>query len=181
MLLEHPDPNPPKPVATFEPHAAPNGLAFSRGDGFGFEGQAFVALFGDLMPNTTRTATPVGYKIVRVDVDTGEVTDFAVNRIVGPASKLPHDGFERPSHCEFGPDGALYVVDWGEIEVAPEVGGVRMQAGTGTLWRIRRTRASVAFHPPPARTVPLYAFLYYLPGLLVLGGIVALIVRLLRR
>ena len=23
----------------------------------------------------------------------------------GRGSKLPHDGFERPSHCTFGPDG----------------------------------------------------------------------------
>jgi hypothetical protein len=32
---------------------------------------------------------PAGYKIVRVDGRTGEVFDFAVNKIVGPASKLP--------------------------------------------------------------------------------------------
>ena len=181
VLAEHPDPSPPTPVATFEPHVGANGLAFSGDARFGFEGEAFVALFGDLMPNTTRAATPRGYKIVRVDVATGEQQDFAVNRIVGPASKLPHDGFERPSHCEFGPDGALYVVDWGEIDVAPEAGGVRMQAGSGTLWRIRRTKSSVGVGAPQPRTVPLYAFLYYVPVALVLGGLVALVAWLLRR
>ena len=41
--------------------------------------------------------------------DSVRVVDFAVNRIEGPASKLPHAGFERPSHCAFGPDGMLYV------------------------------------------------------------------------
>ena len=181
LLAEHPDPDPPKPVATFEPHVGSNGLAFSRGTEFGFDGDAFVCLFGDLNPNTTRGPKPVGYAVVRVDVRTGEVHDFAVNRIVGPASKLPHDGFERPSHCEFGPDGALYVVDWGEIEIAPEVGGVRMQAGTGTLWRIRRTGTSVGVTPPRPRTVPLYAFLFYVPAVLAMVAVLALLVWLFLR
>ncbi|MDP9357067.1 MAG: hypothetical protein M3R02_17625, partial [Chloroflexota bacterium] len=75
--------------------------------------------------------------MVRVDTRNRQVVDFVVNKIAGPASKLPHEGFERPSHCQFGPDGALYVVDWGEIEIAPEAGGIRMQLETGTLWRIR--------------------------------------------
>lgn len=180
VILDHPDPSPPRPLATFQPHSGPNGLDFSRDPEFGFEGDAFVCLFGDLMPNTTRTAVPAGYKVVRVDIRTGEVTDFAVNKIVGPASKLPHDGFERPSHCCFGPDGALYVVDWGEIEVAPEVGGVRMQAETGTLWRIRRTGGPRGERPPTPRTVPLYAFLYYLPLLAVVAGVGAAIWWLVR-
>jgi hypothetical protein len=76
-----------------------------------FAGDGFVALFGDLMPVTTRRIAPAGFKVVRVDMQTRCVVDFAVNRIAGPASKLPHEGFERPSHCQFGPDGALYVVD----------------------------------------------------------------------
>jgi glucose/arabinose dehydrogenase len=171
VLAEHPDPSPPKPFVSFEPHAAPNGLAFSSDAAFGFEGDAFVALFGDLNPNTTRQATPAGFRIARVDMRRGEVVDFAVNKIVGPASKLPHGGFERPSHCEFGPDGALYVVDWGEIKIAPEAGGVRMKEGTGTLWRIRRVPgARVSVRPPEPRTVPLYVFLFYIPLLLILAA-----------
>lgn len=66
------------------------------------------------------------------------IVDFAVNKIAGGASVLPHEGFERPSHCEFGPDGALYVVDWGEMVPAPERGGVEIRVETGVLWRIRR-------------------------------------------
>src|SRR5437867_776293 len=88
---------------------------------------------------TAASMRPAGFKVVRVDLDIGLVEDFAVNKMAGPASKLPHAGFERPSHCQFGPDAALYIVDWGEIEIAPERGGVRMQLGTGTLWCIRRT------------------------------------------
>jgi glucose/arabinose dehydrogenase len=158
VLEVHPDPDPPKPYVTFAPHAAANGFSFSRSEAFGFAGDAFVALFGDLAPVTTaRLAAPVGYKVVRVDMGSRSVVDFAVDKIAGPASKLPHAGFERPSDCEFGPDGALYVVDWGEIEIAPEAGGVRMQAGSGTLWRIRRTTtAPVGGRPPKPTRVPFY-------------------------
>lgn len=123
LIANHPNPNPPKPFATFADHAGVNGLDICRDPGFGFEGDAFVALFGDIAPVTARPGTPRGFKVVRVDTRTGEVFDFAVNRIAGPANILPHKGMERPSHCQFGPDGALYIVDWGEIRMAPEVGG----------------------------------------------------------
>ncbi|HEU5097783.1 MAG TPA: hypothetical protein VFU22_01980 [Roseiflexaceae bacterium] len=42
-------------------------------------------------------------------------------------------------HCQFGPDGALYVVDWGEIHIAPERGGPRGE------------------RPPEPMKVPVYA------------------------
>ena len=127
-----PNPKPPKPLVSFKPHTAANGVSFSHSSTFGFEGDAFVALFGDIAPITTpRLAAPRGFKVVRVDMRKRKIVDFAVNKIAGPASQLRHGGFERPSHCAFGPDGALYVVDYGKIQIAPEVGGVRMVAGHG--------------------------------------------------
>ena len=162
VLAHHPDPNPPKPFVTFAPHAAPNGVSFASNPQFGFEGDAFVALFGDLSPITTHTtSTPAGFKVARVDMKSQRVVDFAVNKIAGPASKLPHAGFERPSHCAFGPDGALYVVDWGEIEIAPEAGGIRMKAGTGTLWRIRPTGSPKGQEPPRPLVLPVYGIQFY--------------------
>lgn len=134
-----------------------------------------VACFGDVAPVTTpRLATPAGFKVMQVDMRSGAVVDFAVNRIAGPASKLPRAGFERPSHCAFGPDGALYVVDWGEIEIAPEVGGLRMKQGTGMLWRIRRTAG-----PRGERPLPLYAVqaLAMLAAMLGLATICAWLIR----
>jgi hypothetical protein len=90
-------------AVSFAPHAAANGLTTSSDPAFGFAGDAFVALFGDVAPITTRPLTPVGYKVVRVDLGTREIVDFAVNRIEDPASKLPHNGFERPcSHRRRG-------------------------------------------------------------------------------
>ena len=158
VLASFPDPSPPKPVASFQTHAAANGLDFSPGEDFGFQGQAFVALFGDLAPVTTvRQVVPAGFKVVRVDVESGAIADFAVNRVQGPASKLFHGGFERPSHCAFGPDGALYVVDFGEIKIAPEKGGIRIKQGTGALWRIARVPGGPAGElPQPATEVPFY-------------------------
>jgi hypothetical protein len=103
----------------------------------------------------------VGFKVVRVDLERREIVDFAVNRIQGPASKLPHDGFERPSHVAFGPDGAMYVTDFGEIDIAPEKAGIRIQAGSGSLWRIRRVRGAPAGdRPRPSKRVPFYALQY---------------------
>jgi hypothetical protein len=156
VLAEHPDPHPPKPFATFPMHSGPNGVGCCRDAAFGFLGDAFVALFGDLTPVTARLPEPAGFKVVRVDTDTGEVVDFAVNKINGPASRLPHAGMERPSHCQFGPDGSLYVVDFGEVSIAPEKGGIRVWEGTGALWRSRRTEGPSGQEPPTARVVPSY-------------------------
>ncbi len=170
VLAEHPTPNPPKPFVTFAPHVGINGVDFCRDDAFGFAGDAFVALFGDIAPVTARPLKPAGFKVSRVDMRAREIVDFAVNKIAGSASKLPHSGFERPSHCPFGPDGALYVVDWGQIEIAPERGGIRMKARSGALWRIRRTEGPRGERPKKPLVVPLHAFQY----LLALVGVVAL-------
>jgi glucose/arabinose dehydrogenase len=157
VLAEFPEPEPPRPFVSFQPHAAANGLAFSHDERFGFVGDAFVALFGDLAPLTTaRLAAPVGFKVVRVDMQERRVVDFAVNSYAGPASQLPHQGFERPSHCAFGPDGALYVVDFGKISIAPEAGGVRMPDGAGALWRIWRSADATGQAPPQPEKPPVY-------------------------
>ncbi|MFL5779013.1 MAG: hypothetical protein ACJ761_08740, partial [Chloroflexota bacterium] len=182
VLAEFPEADPPKPVVSFEPHSASNGIAISPGGDFGFEGDAFVALFGDLAPITTpRLTTPVGFKVVRVELEARRIVNFAVNPIAGPASKLPHDGFERPSHCAFGPDGALYVTDFGEIEIAPEKAGIRIQAGSGSLWRVRRDssepRGSV---PPEPRAVPFY-LAQYAVWIGILAGLVAALTWAARR
>lgn len=144
-----------------------------------------MVLFGDLAPITTpRLMTPFGFKVIRVDLERREIVDFAVNRIQGPASKLPHDGFERPSHCAFGPDDALYVSDFEEIDIAPEKGGIRIQAGTGTLWRIRRDASTPAGDRPPEPVeVPFYLAQYalWIAGLAALLAAVALEIRRLVR
>lgn len=112
-----------------------------------------MALFGDAAPITTRRIMPAGFKVVRIDMTSQRIVDFAVNKIAGGASVLPHEGFERPVHCEFGPDGNLYVVDWGEMVPAPERGGVEIRVDTGVLWRIRRRSGTPVGDAPRAPLV----------------------------
>jgi glucose/arabinose dehydrogenase len=158
VLAEFPNPNPPKPLVSFQTHSAANGFDFSRDPSFGFEGDAFVACFGDLAPITTvtRAVYTAGFDVVRVDMKRGTVHDFAVNKRTGPGSKLFHGGFERPSYCKFGPDGALYVVDFGIIHIAPEAGAIRQQMESGTLWRVRRVQGPQGEEPPKPASIPIY-------------------------
>ncbi|BDP43536.1 hypothetical protein DAETH_35050 (plasmid) [Deinococcus aetherius] len=132
---------PPKPAALLGVHSSSNGIDFGRG-AFGYAGEAFVAQFGDLAPGVGKVLGPVGYKVVRVDVATGRVEDFAVNRGPenGPASRLGGGGFERPVDVRFTPAGdALYVVDFGVMTTTKK--GQIPQPNTGVLWRITREGA----------------------------------------
>lgn len=139
LLAKHPG-KPAQPVATFAPHSASTGLDFSRSSAFGYRGQAFVAQLGDVTPATGVVQTPPGYKVVRVDVGSGSVSDFVWNKAAapGPASKVGGAGLERPVDVQFDRTGeAMYVVDFGVI-TTPLIPNPRK--GTGVLWRITRDR-----------------------------------------
>lgn len=135
-LIEPPG-KPPRPAALLGVHSSSNGLDFSRSMAFGHVGEAFVAQFGDMAPGVGKVLSPVGFKVVRVDVATGVVEDFAVNRDPhGPASKTGSGGLERPIAARFSPDGtALYVVDFGVMTIGEDP---QPKEGTGVLWRITR-------------------------------------------
>ena len=136
VLQIHPQ-TPPDPVAEFGVHSSANGFDFSRSSAFGFEGEAFVALFGDMASNVGKVLAPVGFKIVRVNVGNGVVRDFAVNKgkTNGPASFLGSGGLERPVAVKFSADGrSLYVVDFGILTMS-DTGPSAVQ-GSGSIWRI---------------------------------------------
>jgi hypothetical protein len=142
VLAEHPN-APPRPAAKLGVHSSSNGIDFPRSDSFGHAGQVFIAQFGDMAPKVGKVMGPVGYKVVRVDVGTGVVHDFAANKgkTNGPASKLKTGGLERPTAVRFSPDGsALYVVDFGVVTMSDK--GPKPRRGTGVLWRITRAVAS---------------------------------------
>lgn len=144
ILAQHPN-KPPQPVATLGVHSSSNGLDFSRSDAFGFDGQVFVAQFGDLAPGVGKVLAPVGYKVLRVDVESGVVTEFAANKgkTVAPASKLKTGGFERPISVKFSPDGeSLYVVDFGIMETG-EGEDNNPVVKTGVIWKITKTKPSL--------------------------------------
>ncbi len=134
--------DPPDPVAAFGVHSSADGFDFSRNTAFGHVGQAFVALLGDMSPPVGKVLSPVGFKVVRVDVDNGVVEDFAVNEgdTNGPASWIGSGGLERPVAARFDPSGAaLYVVDFGVMTMTER--GPEPRKETGVLWRITRTGA----------------------------------------
>jgi glucose/arabinose dehydrogenase len=137
VLATHPG-TPPAPAALLGVHASANGLDFSRSAAFGHVGEAFIALFGDMAPGVGKVLSPVGFKVVRVNVSTGVVEDFAVNhgKTNGPASWLGSTGLERPVAARFDPSAtALYVVDFGVMTIGAQP---RPVPGTGVLWRITR-------------------------------------------
>ncbi len=139
-LLKAPRATVPKPVAVFAVHSSSNGIDFSTSEQFGFAGKAFVAQFGDMAPNVGKVLSPVGFKVVWVDVATGEVKDFAVNkgRKNGPASKLETGGLERPVSVKFDPSGkSLYIVDFGILKTTPDGQSVPVQ-NTGVIWKISK-------------------------------------------
>jgi len=139
VLAEHPN-EPPQPIARLGVHSSSNGMAFSRSAAFGHEGALFIAQFGDMAPGVGKVLNPVGFKVVRVDVDTGVVDDFAVNRGErnAPATKLGHGGLERPVDVAFTHDGAaLYIMDFGVMTVTED--RPFPMEGTGVLWRVTRT------------------------------------------
>ncbi len=138
LLAEHPNAAP-RAAAVLGVHSSSNGFDFSRSAAFGHLGEAFVAQFGDMAPGVGKVLAPVGFKVVRVDVNTGVVRDFAVNRgsTNGPASRVGGGGLERPVAARFDPAGtALYVVDFGVMTVGPR--GPEPRQESGVLWRITR-------------------------------------------
>lgn len=138
VLQKYPN-DPPKPTAVFGVHSSSNGIDFSTSSKFGFEGEAFVAQFGDMAPTVGDVLTPVGFKIVRVDIKTGVIRDFAVNagRKNGPASWLGKGGLERPLSVKFDPTGeVLYITDFGIMKMTSE--GPLPQVKTGVIWKITK-------------------------------------------
>jgi glucose/arabinose dehydrogenase len=105
-------------------------------------GHVFIAEWGDLSPptNPIRGENPAqGFQVVRVDPDSGEVTPFVANFGGGPASVQQHvgQGIERPFDVQFGPDGAMYIVDYGIVEIdMSRKPPYDYKAGTGVIWKV---------------------------------------------
>jgi glucose/arabinose dehydrogenase len=94
----------------------------STGPFHNYYGSVIVALSGDRAPFASSGMSlkaPVGYKVVQVDVDNHQTRDFVYNTALVPSSmngKNP-DALERPFDAKFGPDGSLYILDLGRVEV----------------------------------------------------------------
>ena len=120
-----------------------------------FAGEAIVALSGDRAPFATsgrKLVGPIGYKVVVVNLDRARkpIRDFVRNTSGMPASMLPNEpvALERPVDVKFGPDGALYILDFGRMTVAN--GKEKVSAGTGRIFRVAPIEAPS--HPTTAPT-----------------------------
>ena len=111
-------------------------------------GQLFVPEWGDMawFTNAMRDE-PAGNRIVTIDTDSGELRPFIQNAKPGPASAqgAAGMGIERPYDVKFGPDGAMYIVDYGQHAINLK----RIAEGhlpfewppeTGAVWKVTRTQ-----------------------------------------
>lgn len=137
LLASHPT-IPTRPLSIFEPHSSVSGFDFNYNPEFGPYGDVYLAEFGSSMPTTTGgyPLPGVGRRIVRIDMNTGSVSTFAINKTGLAASLLGGGGFERPVDAEFGPDGAMYILDYGMAD--PVNPAFPYIPNTGVIWRIKR-------------------------------------------
>lgn len=119
-------------------------------------GKLIIALSGDRFPfatNGEKLKGPIGFKVIELDPDTKRFNDFVYNTSQMPGSKSNRNklALERPIDVKFGPDGALYIVDMGEVDYRK--GKNEAKKGTGKVLRLvhvdaQATTAPVVVVPP---------------------------------
>lgn len=136
LITNHPM-VPPKPFALFAPHAAIMGFDFNYYSDFGPYGDAYIAEYGSEAPETTggKPLPGVGHRISRINMNTGKITTFAINKSGFAASHTGDGGFERPIDVVFGPDKAMYILDFA---VTPEDEPDEFYPKTGVIWKITK-------------------------------------------
>lgn len=134
-LIINPPMIPPKPFCVFTPHSAIMGFDFDRSGYFGPAGDAYIAEYGSEAPETTggKPLPGVGHRISRIDMTNGTIYNFAINTSGYAASHDGGGGLERPIDVVFGPDQAMYVLDF---VMTPEDEPDEFVPGTGVIWRI---------------------------------------------
>jgi glucose/arabinose dehydrogenase len=76
-----------------------------------------------------------GYSVIRVDFKSEEMMPFVSNATFKPASRSNREGgLERPIDVKFGPDGAMYIVDFGVLQITEQ--GINPIPQTGAVWKI---------------------------------------------
>jgi glucose/arabinose dehydrogenase len=132
-------------VYATEPHAAVCGIDEIPASGpfAKWAGQILVSEMGDFKPHTDalRPDVRAGFQIEAVDPKTGQATIFLRNaRLAADGSAVPastideDDGLERPVDVRIGPDGLVYVLDFGVFTPTAEAGKVFPK--TGRVFRI---------------------------------------------
>ena len=137
LLTNHPN-NAPEPFATFPQNSTILGFDFDYSGNFGNFGDVFIAEFGTARIASAENSTPYagfGHRISRIDMSSGGVTTFAINKSGFPSSITGEGGFGRPCDVNFGPDGAMYILDMGIN--APFEQDVYIP-NSGLIWKVTR-------------------------------------------
>src|ERR1700739_3350507 len=114
VLANHDElPVPERPLAQFTTHVAATKMAQAP------DGRIVIAMFGDEVPMTAPSGPRAGRSLAVVDPQNG-----------WRVSSLSTPGLRRPLDVAFGPDGHLYVLDFGHFE--PGRGGMKATAATGS-------------------------------------------------
>ncbi|NGN62662.1 sugar dehydrogenase [Streptomyces sp. A7024] len=118
LANHHELPPPEAPLLAFAPHSAAVKMTLAP------DGSIVVALFGDEIPLTAPSGPRSGRALAVVDPDDWSHT------------VLPTPALKRPIDVAFGPDGQLYVLDFGHFEPGAR-GRLAATAGSGGVWRAR--------------------------------------------
>ncbi|HXI11286.1 MAG TPA: sugar dehydrogenase [Thermoanaerobaculia bacterium] len=134
---------PPKSLiaARHEWNSSPALLDFAPSSWGEMAGQLFVAEWGDLAPATNPLKEGKSGSIIsRVDTKSGLAVPFLRNMKPGPAAEqqAPGRGLEHPFSVRFGPDGAMYIVDYGIMRINPAKDGAPYEfpQNTGAIWKV---------------------------------------------
>ena len=110
-------------AGTTKPHAAIGGMTFHQG-------RLLIAEMGDFRPADKERA---GFQVESLNPASGEMANFARNRGTGQA--LPasmHDlrhALERPVDVQVGPDGLVYILDFGVFDTGGQKPQVMPKSG----------------------------------------------------
>ena len=137
---------PPDPSVVLGKHAfnsSPSMMDVAPASWGDMAGHVFIAEWGDLAPptNPLRGKDPAGYQVVMVDPATGNLQPFAHNLLPGPASGQGSagKGLDRPFDVQFGPDDAIYIVDYGVVKIdMSKSPPYAYEPGTGAIWKVSK-------------------------------------------
>lgn len=125
----------PMPFTVFPPGSNVMGFDFNNNRNFGAIGDVYIAKFGSIPYQTSgeRIRSGAGHRITKIDMNTGEISTFAINKTGFPATTPQEGGFGRPTDVAFGPDGAMYITDF---STASEKNPMGYLPNTGAIWKI---------------------------------------------
>ncbi|MDP4146199.1 MAG: PQQ-dependent sugar dehydrogenase [Bacillota bacterium] len=135
LLAYHPM-NPPSPYVSFANHSSIMGFDFNYNSDFGPYGDAYIAEYGSGAPKPDDYSMPkVGHRVSRINMHTGEISNFAINHSGCPASYNGGGGLERPIDVLFDFYGSMYVVDFG---MAFPNEPYKFMPKSGVIWKITK-------------------------------------------